>query len=991
MGNFDSIKNDILSRLDVRGEFESLGVQTVGRISSSGFVPCKNPYKKDDNPSAGICVSSSHPAYGFLCTFNNPEAAKSGKMNAAYSLFQVAADFMPGMFGDFKRALWHYAEKTGVKLNGNKSKPPTKEMVERYQKNLTKDVIEYLKTKRGLTEESIKKYELGWSSKKERNTFPVYDIDGNLVNIRFHNSKKKPKTLNMTGYGEARLWGLDRLSKAPPGSVVPITEGEFDCMLCEQESGFTCVSPTNGVEAFKPEWATHFYGHHVVILFDCDDEGRKGVQRLILPAFKQAVLDRKILSIKVVWLFEKVDKTQKDFTDWVVKAGGSGEQLLQLINDTPPYEYPQPTLDLEKPIILSSFEEIDKSEHAGRRVTVPLYIYGENSEAYHAPTRIIVTNCPSLKKGECTGRDDWPWVCTEPIQVRMGERIQLASVAASDAQLKGAMRNFVCDKDRMPSLKVEDTDKLTFREVFAHQVLEPGKSVETNELIEKPVYIIGADLVQIGKYKATGIVHSHPRNQKPTMLIDTIEAQEEDWQGFSVEKSRKYLEELQKISVPDMIKDISQSITRIYERDDIHLGVLLSLCSPRWIDFPGDGKIRGWVSAVVIGDTGTGKSAVCESMFNHATIGYRVSGMTSSRTGITYACEHDERRGWRIKAGALLKMSRQALIIDEAQDLKEFDLKTMAEALDTGRLKIDRIQNKTFEAETRCFFSCNPRASERWANQRTMDSFRYGCQSLIPIYPQMMIRRLDLFLFTTGYDIKNKEQIYIPQQVGIKNYVTQKNLQSLIYFAWNLKPEQIVISNDIAYEIRVKALALAKKFGSCADLPICYPEDFRKSFCRLVVAYAVLDLSSTDDFQTITVTQDHIDFISDFLDYIYSADNCRLDAYSEQYKKEHDLEDAEELAKEIEEYLSDTEMRERICYMIKELLKIDPMGNDKINQKYFTDQLSVDRQTILRDMKLFVKRKLVDSSRGYRPTTKLIRLINWSDKKLPKLFKNHEN
>src|SRR5664280_927734 len=84
-----------------------------------------------------------------------------------------------------------------------------------------------------------------------RNSFPVFDESGALVNVRFHNSKKEPKTLNWSGYGTARLWGLDRLAKAAPGITVITTEGEFDAQLVEQETGFLAVSGTNGAKSFQ--------------------------------------------------------------------------------------------------------------------------------------------------------------------------------------------------------------------------------------------------------------------------------------------------------------------------------------------------------------------------------------------------------------------------------------------------------------------------------------------------------------------------------------------------------------------------------------------------------------------------------------------------------------------------------------------------------------------------------------------------------------------
>jgi hypothetical protein len=76
-------------------------------------------------------------------------------------------------------------------------------------------------------------------------------------------------------------------------------------------------------------------------------------------------------------------------------------------------------------------------------------------------------------------------------------------------------------------------------------------------------------------------------------------------------------------------------------------------------------------------------------------------------------------------------------------------------------------------------------------------------------------------------------------------------------------------------------------FGQCEDLPIVYPEDFRKTFARLCVALAVLDLSSNDNFQKITVQKNHVNFLSDFLTLYYEAQNCQLDKYSAAYAREN--------------------------------------------------------------------------------------------------------
>ena len=436
------------------------------------------------------------------------------------------------------------------------------------------------------------------------------------------------------------------------------------------------------------------------------------------------------------------------------------------------------------------------------------------------------------------------------------------------------------------------------------------------------------------------------------------------------------------------------SHTKIYSRYDLHLGVLLTMCSPLWIDFPGDGRIRGWISTVIIGDSGTGKSTVSEVLFNLAGVGYRVSGMTSSRTGITYACEFDERRGWRIKAGALLKMSGQALIVDEAQDLAEADLKTMAEALDRGRLKIDRIQNKEFMAETRCCFICNPINPKRSADQRTMGSYRYGCMSVADIFPKMMLRRLDIVLFAAAYDIKNKNEIFNSiTPAGFKRVVTAENLRALVHYAWNLKPEQIVISERIADLIKMEAANLSGKFGACEDLPIVYPEDFRKTFARHCVAAAVVDLSSDDDFETITVKEKHVHFMADQLEDNYSHKNCQLNKHSAWYAKENNIVFGQEqmlfdrFKKHIEDGIDADgkyARKERLTIVLNELVRLEPDNQRyKLAQSYLKEILDCGRSTVFRDLKPLIHERLISSSRGYLPTPKLFQFLHWIEENYP--------
>lgn len=338
--DFNEMLSELLSRLDIRAEFEAMGVKVVGAPNAAGWINAHSPFKKDDHASCGINVGAGSYR-GYFTAFNQP--GMQGKPYSAISFLDIAKELLPGMCGDWKLALRHFATKTGVKLSGKKkgNQAPTFQMIESFMADLPQDAREYLNQKRGLTDESIKKYQIGFRKSDKRNTFPVYDFDETLLNIRYHNSKKKPKTLNQPGFGDARLWGVDRISKVPGGSIVCITEGEFDSMLLEQETGLTSVSPTNGTNAFSHAWVDHFKGKNVCLVWDCDKPGRKAVEKIILPAFHKAVMSGDVLSLKIVWLFNgDAPKDQKDFTDYITKAGGTGPELLQLIQAAPLHKFP---------------------------------------------------------------------------------------------------------------------------------------------------------------------------------------------------------------------------------------------------------------------------------------------------------------------------------------------------------------------------------------------------------------------------------------------------------------------------------------------------------------------------------------------------------------------------------------------------------------------------------------------------------------------------
>lgn len=104
-----------------------------------------------------------------------------------------------------------------------------------------------------------------------------------------------------------------------------------------------------------------------------------------------------------------------------------------MIAQAAPYTFPTPISHLETPTVLPSFELIDRAKYAGRRVTVPIQIFGENTVAYHAPAKFTVSFCPLKRDNKCTGRKGYAGACMAEVVVPLGERVLIAGVRATDS------------------------------------------------------------------------------------------------------------------------------------------------------------------------------------------------------------------------------------------------------------------------------------------------------------------------------------------------------------------------------------------------------------------------------------------------------------------------------------------------------------------------------------------------------------------------------
>lgn len=208
---------------------------------------------------------------------------------------------------------------------------PIPKKVGRYQDDLKSptynSVHNYLLTKRGLSNESIDKFNLG-VNEQGNISIPIKDISGNIIGIKFRANPFKEyssKYWHTKGLNNS-IFNLDSLKT---NSELIITEGEFDAMILSQY-GYSAISQTTGSSISintLQELIKLKQPKRIIVALDTDTAGIRSMYNLAKD------LDSLIDNIEFVEI-----EGAKDWTDLVTKTNSdlSLKIALQLENSSSP-------------------------------------------------------------------------------------------------------------------------------------------------------------------------------------------------------------------------------------------------------------------------------------------------------------------------------------------------------------------------------------------------------------------------------------------------------------------------------------------------------------------------------------------------------------------------------------------------------------------------------------------------------------------------------
>lgn len=756
-----------------------------------------------------------------------------------------------------------------VQIDKNAKPLPTPQQVEFWHKTLmgSPRALKYLHDTRGLTDKTMRKYLVGWDGM--RFTIPIYDEDGDLVNVRRYKANAKSHKDKMiswgVGHGSGRLYGLEVLKN---NEDVFYAEGEWDRILSMQH-GFPTITDTSGAAVFKPEWARHFKGKRVYMMYDDDKQGDAG-------AMKAAQYLRGVaLGVYRVKLDTGIDGG--DITDFYTSLGNTSDDMWARVEEAVPLWEPKEkhsTPLYGKPVTVEESQNVNYAEP----LELTVMVIGKQTPAFLAPKKITGT-CSMSAGAVCN-------MC--PLMLRDGKLVK--EVAADDEtllkfvnvgdmrkkELYGEIVGSMCKK----FVEFDVTDGYNIEELVVTPSLD-HRSEDTETPIQRRVYNVGTYSTPINQtVKIVGKQVAESSTQRGTFMgwsLTPINTDLEDFKMTPVIMKQLQLFQTKEGQTPlakcyEIARDLASNVTHIYGRPLMHIAYDLTWHSVNQFDFDNKPVRKGWLECLVIGDTRTGKSEAVTHMRRHYGAGVIKSCEGASFAGLVGGAQQvpGSKSGWIVTWGVLPLNDKRLVVLDEMSGLMAVRerniLGDMSSVRSEGKAVISKIVSDETSSRTRIIWLSNPSDGTRIADLPG---------SALRAIKQLVRNPEDIARFDYAMAVANNEVspdiINSTEHKKVRHRYTSDACHNLIMWAWSRKKDQVLWGRGTEEAVYDAAISMGGRYVS--DPPLVQVENIRVKIARLAVALAARTFSCSKNGEKVWVRKAHVESAVEFLDSIYSAES----------------------------------------------------------------------------------------------------------------------
>lgn len=548
---------------------------------------------------------------------------------------------------------------------------------------------------------------------------------------------------------------------------------------------------------------------------------------------------------------------------------------------------------------MNNFDEVLEPRFNNQDIKIQCIVTGKSLSPYHIP-KLITVKC--VTEG-CEGCQYQKEATFE--MVPENEDI-LRFIDIPSAKIVTVIKQILRMKCKVIKYEIQLTQSV--ERIF---IARPtGKERTRKGGQSRQAYLVGHFAESNSVYDLTGYTTNEPTTQVVTHVFTKIEKKTNDAESFNLSlKKHSELNEFcaKKDDVNWMFdrlhklyRHYAHNITNIYERMDLHMCVDLLFRSVISFRFGNEFVYKGWMEAMILGDTRCGKGYVAEKLMEYYGLGEVVNGENCSFPGLVGGLQQLNGH-WVVTWGKIPMNDCGILMIDESSGMQEDMWGKLSRIRSEGIAEITKIQTATSDARTRLLWLCNPPS-------RMMSSYTYGIQAINDLVKAPEdIARFDYVLAVAHDEVKG-EQINQRREPLTKLH-EQRLEQDLVLWCWSRKPSEVVFEEDAIKLIYENSL----KFESLYDfsIPLIQVENVRYKVAKLAIAFAARFYSSAENGKILLVKKIHVECVTTFFHVIYGKEACGYRAYSDMKKSENENV-TEEKIKYVEHYLSSWTNKEEL-------------------------------------------------------------------------------
>ena len=758
------------------------------------------------------------------------------------------------------------------------------------------DDLTELIARKGVSLETIERFQLGWSTEQKAYTIPVRDSKGAIVNVRFYQidpGAERRKIWGVTGHNAPVLYPINVLDDA---AEVVVCEGEWDALVTIQ-NGFPAITRTGAARVWKPTYNHHFDDKVVYVCHDMDTAGQMG-NRLVMRELKGHAREM----YEILLPYPVTEKDGKDLSDFFHKDEHTAHDFKEILNGLsngyirPPELVQKEYKDLG---VLDSFD----AEQAGQKIRMRVTITGKRTPPFLIP-RQIHYSCSQSKGNVCN-------VC--PMNEADGEAVRfleghdpliLEMMGATTAQVKDTLRRFMGVPTKCELLDIDVEEQRSVEELYVRPSVEQEHASEgqAGDYTARKIVSVGRhDTLPNNTVEIVGSIFPNPKTQHNEFQAWELARTETSIDRYEVTPEGRALCEIFKVPLGQtplqklgaISKDLAANVTKIYGRNEMH--AMFDLVWHSVINFNFDGQLlsRGWLECLVVGDTRTGKSEAAQRLSQHFGAGEMLSCESASYAGIVGGLQQIGSRGeWEITWGSVPLNDRRLVVLDEISGLTPDQIAQMSSIRSSGEAQLTKIRSERTWARTRLIWLGNPR------NGR-MSDYTYGVQAIAPLVGNAEdIARFDLAMSVAAGDVE-AEEINRTHEAGAHVFTTD-HCRELLRWVWSRRADHVVWADGAEPAVFTAALDLGERYVE--HPPLVQSANVRTKVARVAVALAARTYSTDETGELIIVTRAHVRDAVKFIDRIYGMEGFGYKQWSTE--KLNDLRDAAKHVDDTKAYLA---------------------------------------------------------------------------------------